>query len=850
MTKTSKTANVFSCAFLAFGLLASSAPARKPPETGNNIQSLRLAIEDLSDTFGKKYPRGKEFLKRLDALEKKSKAGTAPAKDVDDLAMEALTANPFVSGQPILYVTRRQYRSDHHNTETMFQTGECNTHSYEPGGPLRTVNFGKTGEVCTLVDPGPTGLLRDPDVSWDGSKIVFSMRKSIKEDYHLYDVNADGANLRVLTSAEGVFDIDPAYLPDGRIVFSSSREPKYCMCNIHIMGNLFVMEADGANIHQIGRVTLHEGHPSIMPDGRILYDRWEYVDRNFGDPQGLWTVNPDGTSHSIYYGNNTPSPGAILDGRTIPGTDFVICIFAACHDRPWGALAIIDRSRGVDGRQPVMRTWPADAIDLVRDPGEANNVFDLYGRVRPKYEDPFPLSDPKTGAGGGKYFLCSRTTGHGEEMGICLLDIFGNELIIHTDDKGCYDPMPLAPRKRPPVIPTRRDFKSDEGTFYVQNVYAGTHMKGVTNGAVKFLRVVESPPKRFWTKPAWGGQGVERPGMNWHSFDNKIILGTVPVEADGSANFTLPSDKFVYFQLLDGNGMMIQSMRSGTTIQSGERTGCVGCHESRLNPPVQPPARQLMALKRQPSQLSGWYGPAREFSYLRDVQPVFNRHCMKCHDYGKEAAEKLNLACDRGLIFNVSYVNLWRKWHSVLRVVGAGPAEIQEAYSWGSHASRLTKIFAGTNAHHNVKLSREEFDRIATWVDLNAVYYPSYASSYPDNDYGRCPLDDNQLAKLQNLGVGKDIIGISFDRPELSPGLEKLAKGSDQYNKALAIIRAGQESLKKNPNPDTEGFVPCEVDQARLKKYEMRKQIEEMNRKAINDGKKLYDPQVKASPGS
>jgi len=833
--------------FAALMLSALWAGAQTLPGNGPASKPLRLAIEDLSATFGKKYPHGKEFLKRLNELEKD---GNISQQNLDELKREALLANPLVSGQPILYVTRRQYRPDHHNTETMFQTAECNTGSYEPGGPLKTVNFGRTGEVCTLVDPGPTGLARDPEISWDGSKIIFSMRKSIKDDYHIYEVNTDGSNLHPLTSAEGVFDIDPAYLPDGRIVFSSSREPKYCMCNKHIMGNLFVMEADGANIHQIGRVTLHEGHPVIMPDGRILYDRWEYVDRNFGDPQGLWTMNPDGTSHSIYYGNNTPSPGAIIDGRPVPGTDFVICIFAACHDRPWGALALLDRTRGVDGIPPVVRTWPSGSIDLVREPGTVNNIFDLYGQVRPKYEDPFPLSDPETGAGGGKYFLCSRMTGHREEMGICLLDTFGNELIIHTNGKGCYDPMPLTPRKRPPVIPMRRDFKSSEGTFYVQNVYAGTHMKGVTNGAVKFLRVIESPPKLFWTEPAWGGQGAERPGMNWHSFDNKIILGTVPVEADGSAYFSLPSDRFVYFQVLDENGMMIQSMRSGTTIQPGERTGCVGCHESRLNPPVLPPGKQLMALKRQPSQLKGWYGPPREFSYLRDVQPVFNRHCVKCHDYGKEAEEKLNLAGDRGFIFNVSYVNLWRKWHHTIKVVGGGPAEIQEARSWGSHASRLTQMFTGTNVHKNVKLSREEFDRIATWLDLNGVYYPSYASSYPDNDYGRCPLNDGQLARLRNLGTGKDIIGISFDRPELSPGLAKIRKGSSEYNEALAIIRSGQEALKNNPNPDTEGFIPCKIDQARQKKYQLRKEIEEANRNAINDGKKTYDPQIKAPAGS
>ena len=189
-------------------------------------------------------------------------------------------------------------------------------------------------------------MVRDPDVHFDGRKVIFSMRRNIGEDSHIWEVNADGSGLRQLTSAPGVTDISPLYLPDGAVAFSSSREPKYCMCNRHIMCNLFRMEGDGANIVQIGKSTLMEEHGALLPDGRVLYDRWEYVDRNFGDAQGLWTVNPDGTQHSVYWGNNTPSPGAVLDARPIPGTDRVVCIFGSCHDRPWGAVAVLDRRGG------------------------------------------------------------------------------------------------------------------------------------------------------------------------------------------------------------------------------------------------------------------------------------------------------------------------------------------------------------------------------------------------------------------------------------------------------------------------------------------------------------------------
>jgi hypothetical protein len=337
--------------------------------------SLRAAIEDLAATFKERYPKAEEYLRRLD----RAREGA----EFEKLRREALVANPLVGGQPIVYVVRAQYVPDHHNTETMFQTGEINTASFRGPGALKVIDLarkeGDPRRVATLLDV-PEGIVRDPDVSFDGKNILFSLRRNRNDDYHLYQINADGSRLRQLTKGEGVSDFDPIYLPDGRILFSSTREPKYCMCNRHIMGNLFTIDADGAHLQQIGHSTLHEGHASLLSDGRVIYDRWEYVDRNFGDAQGQWTTNPDGTNHAVYYGNNTGSPGAKLEARAIPGTELVIANFSSCHDRPWGALAILDRRKGVDGREAVVRTWPADAIKLV----DKTGGYDAFGGVRPK----------------------------------------------------------------------------------------------------------------------------------------------------------------------------------------------------------------------------------------------------------------------------------------------------------------------------------------------------------------------------------------------------------------------------------------------------------------------------------
>ena len=817
-------------------LLCVLALALALPVRGGEKEALQAVVDDLTATFGEAYPRAREFRQRLEAMPGKLAAGTA---EFDQLRRQVLLANPLLSAQPLLFVVRRQYRPDHHNTATFFPSArhEYNDGAFTPGGALKVLDWAQPGQARTLLEV-PNGVVRDPDVSFDGRTVLFSMRTNAADSYHLYEIQADGSGLRQLTFARDVDDLDPLYLPDGSIAFSSTREPKYCMCNRHIMANLFRMEADGANIHQIGKSTLFEGHGSLTPDGRILYDRWEYVDRNFGDAQALWTVNPDGTEHAVYWGNNTAAPGAVIDARIIPGTERAICVFGSCHDRPWGALAIIDRRQALDGRAAVVRTWPESATNLIRQSGW--EVFDAFTSVQFKYEDPYPLSD--------KYFLCARMTGQPDRMGLYLLDVFGHEILIHEEAPGCFDPMPLGPRPRPPVLASRRDFVGQPGTFYIQDVYRGTHLAGIARGSVKSLRVIESPEKRFWTAPVWGGQGIEGPAMNWHDFSNKRILGTVPVEADGSAYFEVPPDRFVYFQLLDADGMMVQSMRSGVMVQSGERASCVGCHEERRTaPPTSTLSRQ--ALGRAPSRLEGWHGPAREFSYLAEVQPVLDRHCVQCHDFGTPAGKLLNLAADRDLVFNVSYNELWRKKY--IHVVGAGPADTQAPRAWGSHASKLVPFLrrrlepAGT-------LTREEFDRVVTWIDLNAPYYPSYASASPNNLAGRSPLDDRQLARLEQLtGVPvRQLAGhasnrgpqVSFDRPELSPCLAGLTdKAGTNYLAAVALIRQGRQQLAERPEADQPGFQPCAVDQWREAKYQDRLRREARNREAIQSGRRLLE---------
>jgi hypothetical protein len=308
----------------------------------------------------------------------------------------------------------------------------------------------------------------------------------------------------------------------------------------------------------------------------------------------------------------------------------------------------------------------------------------------------------------------------------------------------------------------------------------------------------------------------------------------------------VPAGKYVFFQLLDEKKKMVQSMRSGVIVQPGETNGCIGCHEDRLSAP--PPMKSLPdALKKPPHQMNGWFGHTRTFSYIRDIQPIFDARCIECHDFGSEASDKLLLAADRNPYFNASYVDIHVK--KMVSVIGGGPADIQQAYSWGSHASKLVKAFESGKERY--KVSDEELEKIYTWVDMNAVYYPEYESAYPDNPAGRSPLTADQLERLgqltdidfKRLGDHRRQYGpqISFERPELSPCLVTIKDDPAKYKEALAIITSGKEQLESLPRGDMEGFVPSAEQLTQLEKYKERRNIADEILQAINEGEKKYD---------
>lgn len=787
-------------------------------------------------------------------------------------AAEFAKSKPLAD-KSIVCVLRAQYPVDHHNTANIFQRGEINQNSWHKlakgGSRLFKIDFDAEGNPSqTILLELPKGIIRDVEASYDASHILFSMRKSFEDSYHIYEMDLKSRKIKQLTRLAEVSDIDPIYLPDGDIAFASTRAAKYCGCNRHIMCNLYKMSPDGANITQIGNSIEFEGTPSITRDGKILYTRWEYVDRNFSGAQGLWTCNPDGTRHALYWGQETKNPA--LNGIQIPNSNKVAAILSSCHDIAWGALAIIDKNIGVEGEKSVVKIFPESARKLIDKPGD--KYADSMKAVKIKYEDPEPISE--------KFILSSRQASEkSQTMNLYLTDIeSGTDVLVgkSTEGMGLFDAKLLA-RRTPPMTaaPQRSYDTSEKALAYVSDVYEGTHLKGVKRGDIKYLRIVENPPKLYWSGGYWENEGSQAPAMNYDDYDDKIILGTVPVESDGSAYFEVPAEKFIYLQALDANGDMLQTMRSGMSILPGEIASCAGCHESRAAPP---PAslRHSLALKRKPSKIKPVPAGATgsEFSYIKNIQPILDKHCVKCHDFGGKGSEKIVLCGDRGLVFNQSYLQLHSK--KAISAIGAGPDAVVEANTWGAKHSKIVRMIR--NGHSGVKMPENEFAVLRAWIDLNAPYYSTEDSAYPQNPSGRSPLAFAEIQRIFELaapeaekigyskkeileqkapfGVWKNNVIknriaarlyrfeiVSFDRPEMSPILKAIPKGTPAYGEALEIIRQGARRLDSKPRADMESFASSEDAKTKNKRAAALRRLEESARKAIENGEKFFDPQ-------
>jgi len=496
---------------------------------------------------------------------------------------------------------------------------------FEPGSSICLLDLSDLyGRVVTLLHDA-NGMLRDPDVSYDGRRILFSWKRSqLEDDYHLYEMTVEDRSIRRITSEPGVADIQGRYLPDG-IVYHSSRCTNVVVCNETIdTVNLYRCDPDGDNIRRLTYDQVSTQFPSVLQDGRIIYTRWEYNDRGQIFPQGLFAMNPDGTAQAAVYGNNSWYPTSIIQARGVPASNKLIAVLAGHHTPPCGKLALIDVNKGQDEGNGVQLVAPRRPIEYARkDAACQDDVL---------FQHPYPLSEDEYLVG---FSLFGRKKSR--DFGIYHMHSDGRrELLAWDSDRTCRQPIPLAPRQAPQLRPNLAASEKNTGIFYVDNIYAGRGLAGVPKGTIKRLRVIGLDFRAaavgisFNNGPA-GSARVDTPISIGGAWDTKTVLGDAEVYEDGSASFIVPARKAVYFQAIDENGRAVQSMRSWATLQGGEKLSCIGCHEDRNRAP-RTARSSTIAQKVGPKKLMPFYGQARGFSFLKEIQPIFDRHCIRCHN--------------------------------------------------------------------------------------------------------------------------------------------------------------------------------------------------------------------------
>ena len=612
--------------------------------------------------------------------------------------------------------------------------------SARPGGGVFVLEEpGRSMRIRPLVkDQLPQGAYMHPEVSYDGRRVLFAYSK-VESDpttygkfpdrhFHLYSVDADGGNLKQLTNGP-YDDHSPCLLPSGKIIFCSTRRGGFHRCGkgpcpTH---TLALCEADGSDPRTVSYHDTHEYDPAVLHDGRVIYTRWDYVDRRAVNFQHLWTVKPDGSDVHIFYGNSTLNPMGIWETRPIPGSKRVMGTACAHHSMPAGSIVLVDVRKGIEGLKPITRftpdvpfyesefpvrsrsggRWPAEIekrLQTIRWPGHC-------------YRSPYPLSET--------YCLAAYSfdTLRGEPyhnppnlFGLYLVDRFGNKELLYRDlNISSSWPIPLRRRDKPPVLSSVVAGEGEaEGTFFLQNVYKS--WTPLPKKRITRLRIIQVLPK---TTPHMGnpppGAARGAPG--------KQVLGTVPVEKDGSAYFRVPARKAVLFQALDEQGRAVQTMYSLTYLQPGEKVSCVGCHEpGTTSPPGSRSGSLAVALGRPPTAIVPGPDGSKPFSYPLLVQPVLDRHCVQCHkaEMPKEKSGGVVLTGEPESQFSRSYNVLVR---SVKFRDSGGPAQTYPD-QYGARASKLTTLLL--KGHHDVKLPAKDWERLITWMDTNALFYGTF----------------------------------------------------------------------------------------------------------------------------
>lgn len=700
---------------------------------------------------------------------------------------------------PLLFVKRHSYTGIHiYDTYYKWPPGGGGIYVLEnPAAPR------SEWRIRPVIDPTTPqtlgiGVYSHPELSWDARRLLFCFKGQPEGNTSIYEIGINGKKLRRVTdpgptcvsykgAQHGQHDVAPAYLPDGRIVFLSTRLSGLVPCNNTGVAVLHVMNVDGTDIHPISVNYVNEFDPAVLPDGRLLYGRWEYIDKNALTIQSLWTCNPDGAQETALYANNMVLPEAILDARPVPNSPLIVGTLAKHNGTPRGSIAFLDARIGKNDPKALTNLEHPD-----------KPTYDLGDSC-----EPWPLNE-------NVVIFSGRPLG-AKRNALQMLDRAGHRFTLLDDPEIClHSPMLVKSRPVPPVIPATIDRKATTGRFLVQDIYQG--LTGVKCGDVKWLRVIEETSRV--SSSTMGGSPYNQTFLVSAAlaFSAKNYLGVVPVTEDGSAFFEVPSGRAVYLQALDEDKRLVQSMRTFIQAAPGTTRACVGCHEDRTSAP--PADHQLLqVLSRPPSSLQPESWGGGHLDYPTIVQPILDRHCVSCHGDRQGIAAGLDLTGGWTEHFSISYENLVsRRERQLEATLIAGIDCMNGTAFWscqlfaprthGSGAAPLAQLLM--QGHGEVKLARAERDLLMAWMDSNGLYHGTWDSTASGcATKGWKPTRDALITEMRNADCmrchgdqkGNPMLfeedWVNLEQPELSRILRApLAAGAEGYGLGFCRDRA------------------------------------------------------------
>lgn len=815
---------------LAFSVEAQEASGRELKELSIQLslkspEALRMAMADMKQ-FGEVEDGG--FDAAVKALElnkefwlKKLQAGDASVipevKSVVQTLDKAMLRNPLIKDYKMIYLRREVSNARFSFPENMgfpSLNSHCHTSVIGVENPWQNQimiadNIETIRQAKVLHKPTEPVLVTDLEIDFEAKKVLFT---SIGENkrWHIYERNLDGTGEPVRITPTTYPDInyfDACYLPDGNIVFGAdaSYQGLPCEGGSRPMAQLFLLDRASGRIRQLTFEQDSDWCPTTLNNGRVMYLRWEYSDISHYYSRILMSMNPDGTNQAEYYGSNSYFPNSYFYARPIPNhSTMVVGIVGGHHGvSRSGRLILLDPEKGRKEADGVVAEIPHRGRKV-----EPIIVDRLVDNVLPQFLHPYPINE--------KYFLVSAKVADDALWALYLVDVFDNMTLIKEEEGvGLFDPILLREQPTPPVIPDRVDMNNPNANVFITDIYEGEGLKGVPRGSVKKLRLFSY----HFAHMASGGHqtvGVES------SWDVKRILGTVNVEADGSAFFTIPANTPISIQPLDSLGRALQLMRSWFVGMPGENVSCIGCHE---NQNMVTPVRQTIASRRKPEMVQNWQGAPRPFGFRYEVQPILDKNCLSCHNgvnaqipnfrkadvvtyEGKSATDDLFFG-EKG------YMNLHPY---VFRPGPESDNEVVVPLEYHASVSELVQMLQ--RDHHDVRLTDEEWEKLYAWIDLNVPYRGKWAPP----SYKNFPQDSRRKE------MAKAYAGIIADPEAEFDSIAKLYEG-----KKIEAVRPVKRDRPKNKKLRVENW-PMNQLRAELLQANFREIEKEVD---LGNGKKI-----------